>query len=428
MKVLITHGWSEENTGDYAIEKSIQKVVEEIFPQEKIEFAFWSLFSKVDARLLAHNQYKTSDANTCVIPSLWGTPPIQYGKASKVLYVVSRFLFNSALVTSFYIQKRFLNRISFGKQRLKFLDEADFIIVKGGTFLFAPKGIGGIVFTMRIILPIIVAALFNKQIIVAPHSFGPYESKIGTALLFWALRKTTWIFCRERISVEKLKENGVHQVSYCPDMAFMLQKEQSAVRQDANSLKIGLTARPWQYLNSKNSEIVYKKYIDELAKFINECVDHYRHCEFQLIPQVIGPDHREDDSLALRDIKQKLDPRVASKVTLFERKTRTPEELVTLYSDLQVLVGTRMHSVIFALISGVPCIAISYLGPKHLGIMREFDLEDFVTSIDTVQAGDLFRKFQSLINHNDSAKIRLKAVALREEIIHAFREKLSELS
>lgn len=426
MNILITHGWSEENSGDYAIEKSIQNVLEEVYPGESKEFAFWSLFSRTDPRMVNHNQFKLSSPGTKVIPSIWGTPPIQYSTLRKYFYVLSRFISNSFLITHFWLQKAFLGRIAFGKNNLAFLEFADLVIVKGGTFLYAPKGLGGIVFTIRIILPIILANFFKKRIIIAPHSFGPYESKLGTSLLFWSLKKATWIFCRENISVEKLKSVGINQVSYCPDMAFMLEPANRLAKGKLDKLTVGMTARPWKYLNHRSSELIYNRYVEELSNFITKSIEAYYNLEFLLIPQVIGPDPREDDSLALNDIKKRLNPVIAKKVSMLRRETRLPEELIKIYSELDLLVGTRMHSVIFALISGVPSIAISYLGPKHLGIMKEFGFERFVTSIDKVEADDLLRKLEEIINGDKSQAIASKSAALKKQIITSFREKLVE--
>src|SRR5690606_2266201 len=146
MKILITHGWSEQNSGDYAIEKSIQKVIDEVYPSKDKQFAFWSLFSSVDPRLTNHNQFKLSFPNTKVIPSIWGTPPIQYSTVRRYIYVLGRLISNSFLVTHFWVQNALLGRIVFGKKKLAFLESTDLVIVKGGTFLYAPKGMGGIIF------------------------------------------------------------------------------------------------------------------------------------------------------------------------------------------------------------------------------------------------------------------------------------------
>jgi len=46
------------------------------------------------------------------------------------------------------------------------------------------------------------------------------------------------------------------------------------------------------------------------------------------------------------------------------------EELKEIYSDLDILIGTRTHSCIFALSVGTPVIAVAYQKHKGFGIME----------------------------------------------------------
>ena len=60
-----------------------------------------------------------------------------------------------------------------------------------------------------------------------------------------------------------------------------------------------------------------------------------------------------------------------------------PTEITGLYASLDFLVGMRFHSVIFALTSYVPSIAIEY-HYKARGIMRDLGLEEWVLALDDV--------------------------------------------
>ena len=65
---------------------------------------------------------------------------------------------------------------------------------------------------------------------------------------------------------------------------------------------------------------------------------------------------------------------------------------------MHYLVGTRLHSVIFALGMGVPCISISYHGTKAQGIMESMDLGQYVLSIEDIDYKSLVSKFESLVS------------------------------
>jgi colanic acid/amylovoran biosynthesis protein len=60
-----------------------------------------------------------------------------------------------------------------------------------------------------------------------------------------------------------------------------------------------------------------------------------------------------------------------------------------------MLIGTRFHSVIFALTSRIPCVAIGY-EHKTRGIMDDLGLGDWVIQIADVEADVLFGLTQRL--------------------------------
>ncbi len=64
-------------------------------------------------------------------------------------------------------------------------------------------------------------------------------------------------------------------------------------------------------------------------------------------------------------------------------------ELKGLYTECSLLIGTRFHSVIFSLTSGVPCVAIEY-EHKTRGIMADLGLEEWVLPIAEVTVARLW--------------------------------------
>ncbi len=72
------------------------------------------------------------------------------------------------------------------------------------------------------------------------------------------------------------------------------------------------------------------------------------------------------------------------------------ENLKALYGKLDYLIGTRFHSVIFALTSGTPAIAIEY-EHKTGGIMRDLELDKWVCKIEHVKANHMKGLFDQLV-------------------------------
>ena len=55
----------------------------------------------------------------------------------------------------------------------------------------------------------------------------------------------------------------------------------------------------------------------------------------------------------------------------------------------------------------MPAIAISYGGNKGQGIMNDYDLSDYVISIENVQGNMLIGRFKKLILHEEIVKKKL---------------------
>jgi len=77
------------------------------------------------------------------------------------------------------------------------------------------------------------------------------------------------------------------------------------------------------------------------------------------------------------------------------------------YSNIYVFVGTRFHSLIFSMTSKVPSISIAYGGNKGVGIMKDFDLGDYVVKIDDIKEGILPDLFDKACSNYSSIKSKL---------------------
>jgi len=64
-------------------------------------------------------------------------------------------------------------------------------------------------------------------------------------------------------------------------------------------------------------------------------------------------------------------------------------QIQKLYSYYDLVIGTRFHSVIFALNENTPSIAIAYGGNKSYGIMQDIGLPEYVIGIEKVTSFEL---------------------------------------
>ncbi|UCH34632.1 MAG: polysaccharide pyruvyl transferase family protein [Armatimonadota bacterium] len=194
---------------------------------------------------------------------------------------------------------------------------------------------------------------------------GPLLTDAGRQAARFTADCAEWTTTRDEHSTELLGDLGVPRarVRTACDPAMFLPSSPSTVGAEcldrcglAGKPRpwIGFNARPWYtFPRSEAAEDRRRQLLDALAQTAS-AIARRTGGTLILIPlQTIG----EDDRAVLPDIAQGLDNR--ERAVLFEP---SPEPAVTqaAISELDLLVGMRLHSLIFAANAGTPFIALSY--------------------------------------------------------------------
>ncbi len=178
---------------------------------------------------------------------------------------------------------------------------------------------------------------------------------------------------------------------------------------------IGITLRPYRFPNSPDPQKRYESYVAELATFVEYLTNEGHHVVFSA--HTLGPSSHEDDRIALKDVMNRLSDATKSQTTYLEDVELDCRDLTSIYSHFDVMVGTRFHSVIFALNVEVPSVAIAYGGNKSFGIMKDLGLDEFVFPIEEVKAVDLVKSVSTILNGKEHyvQKIRKHRNQLNED-------------
>jgi colanic acid/amylovoran biosynthesis protein len=150
---------------------------------------------------------------------------------------------------------------------------------------------------------------------------------------------------------------------------------------------IGLTVLNWEgRTRRKGAQRRYEQALWALIFHLQEKLG----AQVAVFAQVTGPSWEEDDRIILKHLRDKFGYRPG----LFLVETvPSPEVLMAAYGQLDFLVGTRMHSLIFAAAAGTPFLGISYL-EKARGAFRPFNLrDDFIHDIQDLQGDTLVEAF-----------------------------------
>lgn len=263
--------------------------------------------------------------------------------------------------------------------------DADIVVSCAGGFLYSSKnGLG----LLNSLFTLLFAIWAGKPVYLMPQSIGPFQRSWEHWLVRYTLMRVRVIMVREPISAARLQAIGVqHPTSYTlPDLGFALKKgdpvaarrwlERAGFPVMSEQPKLGITLVDWAVQNPAfTHQHAYEAAVVAMARFF---IQQYGG-QVVLFPQVCDNRPGQDDRVPARRVAQQL-AEFGGKVIQMDEPAPFPT-LKAAYGMMDVLVGTRMHSNLFALTEGTPFLAISYQ-PKTEGIAKMVGLGHWVVPIE----------------------------------------------
>lgn len=380
---VLTHCYSDQNRGDAGIIEATVDLIKSIDKNAFINGV--SVFDEKDERF-ANDHYFTKKIVDNIFPPLFPEPNIQkngegYNTVKKLLFFFGLLIINVLLIIFPFdwMARRLLSKRQC--ETFALIKKADYIISKGGSFLYSLKGVSGEFFLTRMIFSFMLPIALKKRTCIFGQSIGPFENPISKKITYQVLKKIDYIFLREAECFKYLPKDVADRSIIIPDAAFYLKPKKSDFVFDGKNAAI--TARPHKFSNIKEEqEIKFKLYIDSLIAIIKTL--QKENYSIHLIGQVTGPSQSEDDRNALKKIFENFNDYENIKLWREEDKLLSPKQLVSLYSSMDLTVGTRLHSSIFSIAGGTPSLNIAYHGTKSQGVMKSVGLEDFVINIEEI--------------------------------------------
>ncbi|SFG51850.1 colanic acid/amylovoran biosynthesis protein [Priestia megaterium] len=286
---------------------------------------------------------------------------------------------------------------------------ADVVVSCGGGFLLSHRFSPAL---LQHLLQLKIAFDYDKPVVIYAQSIGPFYNNIMQKVSKRILDRVNRIFIRENISKQWLEKIGCNNknVVVVSDSAFCMNKQQSnyvdelflELKSNHEGPILGLTARDWNFPEMEDKNQRRARYIESMQKVILHFEEKYN-AKLLLMPQVLGPNDFNDDRIISREILDGIN----SKSSQLINYDFNPRELKYFYSKLDMFIGTRMHSNIFALSSYVPTVAINY-EHKTRGIMELLELEDYVLEINHITPDDLISVAEQCWRNRENLKEKLK--------------------
>ncbi len=397
MRIALTHMSADRNKGDYAILRATVNALRDVTPGAVItavsaELPRTALDRPADTRL--------TRALGCEIVGT-PVPSLHAFAGGRGRWVLSLIRAELLVWAKRIIGDRALMLVSRDdREFFRTLADADVVVAKGGSYLHSLGGLGEVIYLWRMLYPLRIAHAYRRKTVLLGVSFGERYSLLTKAMLRTTLRSRVQIYAREPLSLAFARsELGIveEDLQLVPDLAF-LTAEEIPKRPADDELRIGVTVRYSRFPDAPPA-LALNGYKQALEHVLGDILQADPRARVIFIPQVL-----EDIPLA-RDIAAAL--QCPDRVEAIDADMSL-EELLALYAGLDVLIGTRLHSIILAAVAGIPFVHIVVERSKSNGTLAMLGMEGAGVPYDGITDGDLMRAVQHALANRDEISRQLR--------------------
>jgi colanic acid/amylovoran biosynthesis protein len=371
VKVLLSHAYSRHNAGDAALLSVLIRDVRDVFPDAELtvlmmdEVQPGETFDAVEVR---------------PFPTHWAlhrfsSRVAKLGHCLLTLGVTAVGARVPALARRRLIGRRLA-------EYLRLCRESDLVVCVGGGYLRGKRSWASTFELALLLQPLMLYRWMGVPTVIYAQSVGPFATRVQRWMAGHVLRQVDRVIAREDISVGILASLGaVANVRRSVDSGFAFD---TAVEVDLRRRigaspdrpLVGVTVRQW--LDPAGQD----RYERAVATMADAAVEEFG-ASVVFVPQVTSERQGDDDRVAGRRVAA----RMRRPATVLDDRP-DHHTIKAMYGGLDLLVGTRFHSVIFAMTASVPVLAIEY-EHKTSGIMKDLGLDEWVHDITTVDGDTL---------------------------------------
>jgi len=268
-------------------------------------------------------------------------------------------------------------------QILAVLAEADLFISGGGSLLQDVTGSFSVPYYLGLSW---LAKMQGTKIVYYAQGVGPLNKKWSQKLTALTLNRFELLGVRDQGSKDFLKTIGVRkEIELTVDPVFALYDPLNNNRQRIKGkVEVGISVRPWSV-----------DYLEELAAALNQFALG-KNIKFILFPMHQGSDN---------EISSRLKEKLEAEAEICELPA-VPDEALKVFSQLDLFVGVRLHSLIFALLNKIPLLALSY-DPKIEGLMADLDYLPLI-KLEELEADEAVEKLEAIFAERYSLRKKIK--------------------
>jgi polysaccharide pyruvyl transferase WcaK-like protein len=263
----------------------------------------------------------------------------------------------------------------------------------------------------------LIAKLRGCEVLFVSVGAGPILSGLGRFFIKSALSVADFRSYRDDASRAYLKgiEFATNGDRVYPDLVFSLPETTTlhdrAKRAGRPVVGLGVMEYAGIYSVEKPSNGIYREYLDHLVAFAGWLLAHGYDIRL-LIGDVNDTSVLEQFKFHLKTFGGGYDAK-----RILDQPALCVAQLLSQIAETDIVVATRFHNVLLALLFNKPVIAISF-HHKCAYLMRDMGLSEYCHDINDMKAAGLIEQFQRLEENAEKLKrvIRQKVEQLREAL------------
>lgn len=250
---------------------------------------------------------------------------------------------------------------------------------------------------------VLMAKMRGSKVLYVSIGAGPIDRAFGKVLVKAALSLADYRSYRDEASRDYLRRIRfpAQRDRVYPDLVFslpdaLLPGERALTEVKRRVVGLGLMEYYWRYSTTDPSSETYSVYLESLAKFAAWLVKH----DYD-IRLLLG----DADTFVIEDFKAVLRARLGGydEERILDQPIGSVQDVLAEIAATDVVVATRFHNVVLALLLNKPVISISF-HHKCSSLMRQMKLSEYSHEIHQMDADRLIRQFQALEQNREAVK------------------------
>lgn len=263
------------------------------------------------------------------------------------------------------------------------------------------------------------AAAVGARVVFVSIGVSTVQDWLSRLLFKRSLRRSAYCSFRDAVSRENARALGYDGNLIVPDLAFSLRQTVPTpdIAWPPRTIGIGVMGYFGWNLPRAEGERVYQSYIEKIRALIGRLIERG-----YAVRLLIGDSW--SDQRAWRDLSGSFTSvgHAKSGPRLTASTLENYDEVITEIALCDIVVATRYHNVLFALLAGRPTVSIGY-SDKNEALMRSLNQAAYCNAIETLEVDAIVAQLSEIAAANQPAlsEQRSRTELMRNEVVKQYQ-------